>query len=92
MEKDLDVKSPPLYHASSLDSEDERGAIAVDTKWTGTDDDRKNMVMLGRKQVLRVCMDGYNCPMSGRSNGSTTNDTVSSATFNSFLWSDSPLC
>ncbi|KAG8533987.1 uncharacterized protein KY384_001730 [Bacidia gigantensis] len=49
-----DVLAPTVGDEKSYDIAEERGAVAVSVKYMGTDADRHDMEILGRKQVLRA--------------------------------------
>ena len=58
-----EFEKPPAVHQDSKDNKDRTKVelhdlseeCFIEVKYMGTDADRHDMVMLGRKQVLRVC-------------------------------------
>jgi len=54
--KDLEIKSPTMAISDSqLISEKEPDDIGLADKYKGTTADKRDMITLGKKQVLRVC-------------------------------------
>lgn len=59
-----EFEQPPALYENSKDTKDRMKVEShdlseecfIETKYMGTDADRHDMIVLGRKQVLRVCM------------------------------------